>query len=101
MIGCAALRSWTPDPAAHHPRTRRAVHRRRLLRRHRPGRGPVTDAGQHRALHPVRPHRLAQPQPRPDRASPATILTVDLYGAAVVLEEFGNVVAPGGSEAVI
>jgi short-subunit dehydrogenase len=27
----------------------------------------------------------------PSQASPATILAVDLYGTAVVLEEFGNV----------
>ena len=29
----------------------------------------------------------------PSQASPATILTVDLYGTALVLEEFGNVIA--------
>ena len=33
----------------------------------------------------------------PTRASPATILKVDLYGTALVLEEFGNVIARGGS----
>ena len=33
----------------------------------------------------------------PSQASPATILDVDLYGTAVVLEEFGNVIAKGGS----
>ena len=32
----------------------------------------------------------------PSQASPATILAVDLYGTAVVLEEFGNVIAKGG-----
>jgi NAD(P)-dependent dehydrogenase (short-subunit alcohol dehydrogenase family) len=37
----------------------------------------------------------------PSQASPATILTVDLYGTAVVLEEFGNVIAAGGSGVVI
>jgi NAD(P)-dependent dehydrogenase (short-subunit alcohol dehydrogenase family) len=37
----------------------------------------------------------------PSQASPATILNVDLYGTAVVLEEFGNVIAPGGSGVVI
>ena len=37
----------------------------------------------------------------PTPASPATILKVDLYGTAVVLEEFGNVIAPGGSGVVI
>src|SRR6195952_1299811 len=37
----------------------------------------------------------------PSQASPATILKVDLYGTAVVLEEFGNVIAPGGSAVVI
>jgi hypothetical protein len=29
----------------------------------------------------------------PSQASPATILAVDLYGTAVVLEEFGNIIA--------
>jgi NAD(P)-dependent dehydrogenase (short-subunit alcohol dehydrogenase family) len=37
----------------------------------------------------------------PTQASPETILKVDLYGTAVVLEEFGNVIAPGGSAVVI
>jgi NAD(P)-dependent dehydrogenase (short-subunit alcohol dehydrogenase family) len=37
----------------------------------------------------------------PSQASPATILAVDLYGTAVVLEEFGNVIAPGGAGIVI
>jgi NAD(P)-dependent dehydrogenase (short-subunit alcohol dehydrogenase family) len=37
----------------------------------------------------------------PSQASPATILEVDLYGTALVLEEFGNVIAPGGSAVVI
>ena len=37
----------------------------------------------------------------PTQASPATILAVDLYGIALVLEEFGNVIAPGGSGVVI
>jgi NAD(P)-dependent dehydrogenase (short-subunit alcohol dehydrogenase family) len=37
----------------------------------------------------------------PSQAPPATILAVDLYGTALVLEEFGNVVAPGGSCVVI
>jgi NAD(P)-dependent dehydrogenase (short-subunit alcohol dehydrogenase family) len=37
----------------------------------------------------------------PSQASPATILHVDLYGTAVVLEEFGNVIARGGSAVVI
>jgi NAD(P)-dependent dehydrogenase (short-subunit alcohol dehydrogenase family) len=37
----------------------------------------------------------------PSQASPATILKVDLYGTALVLEEFGNVVARGGSGVVI
>lgn len=37
----------------------------------------------------------------PTQASPATILSVDLYGTAVVLEEFGNVVARGGAGVVI
>ncbi len=37
----------------------------------------------------------------PSRASPATILKVDLYGTAVLLEEFGNVIARGGAGVVI
>jgi NAD(P)-dependent dehydrogenase (short-subunit alcohol dehydrogenase family) len=37
----------------------------------------------------------------PSQASPATILTVDLYGTAVVLEEFGNVIPRGGAGVVI
>ncbi len=37
----------------------------------------------------------------PSQASPETILRVDLYGAALVLEEFGNVIAAGGSGVVI
>jgi NAD(P)-dependent dehydrogenase (short-subunit alcohol dehydrogenase family) len=37
----------------------------------------------------------------PSQASPATILAVDLYGTALVLEEFGNVVAQGGAGVVI
>jgi NAD(P)-dependent dehydrogenase (short-subunit alcohol dehydrogenase family) len=37
----------------------------------------------------------------PSQASPETILKVDLYGTAVVLEEFGNVIAPNGSGVVI
>ena len=37
----------------------------------------------------------------PSQASPETILKVDLYGTALVLEEFGNVIAEGGSGVVI
>ena len=37
----------------------------------------------------------------PTQAPPATILKVDLYGTALVLEEFGNVVAHGGAGVVI
>lgn len=37
----------------------------------------------------------------PSQASPETILKVDLYGTAVILEEFGKVVAEGGSGVVI
>jgi len=37
----------------------------------------------------------------PTQASPATILHVDLYGTAVLLEEFGNVIARNGSGVVI
>jgi len=37
----------------------------------------------------------------PTQASPETILKVDLYGTALVLEEFGNVIVRGGSGLVI
>ncbi len=37
----------------------------------------------------------------PSQAAPATILAVDLYGTAVVLEEIGKVIARGGSGVVI
>ncbi len=37
----------------------------------------------------------------PTQASPATILEVDLYGTALVLEEFGDVIARGGAGVVI
>ncbi|SFD00258.1 SDR family oxidoreductase [Collimonas sp. OK412] len=37
----------------------------------------------------------------PTQASPAQILRVDLYGTALVLEEFGNVIARGGAGVVI
>ncbi len=36
----------------------------------------------------------------PSQASPAAILSVDLYGTALVLEEFGNVIAHGGAGVV-
>jgi NAD(P)-dependent dehydrogenase (short-subunit alcohol dehydrogenase family) len=37
----------------------------------------------------------------PSQASPGTILKVDLYGTALVLEEFGKVIARGGAGVVI
>jgi NAD(P)-dependent dehydrogenase (short-subunit alcohol dehydrogenase family) len=37
----------------------------------------------------------------PSQASPQTILAVDLYGTAMLLEELGNVIASGGSGVVI
>lgn len=37
----------------------------------------------------------------PSQATVATILKVDLYGTALVLEAFGNVIARGGSGVVI
>jgi len=37
----------------------------------------------------------------PSQASAATILKVDLYGTALVLEAFGNVIAPDGAGVVI
>jgi len=37
----------------------------------------------------------------PSQASPKAILSVDMYGTALVLEEFGNIVAHGGTGVVI
>lgn len=37
----------------------------------------------------------------PSQAPPEAILAVDLYGTAVVLEEFGNAISPGGAGVVI
>jgi NAD(P)-dependent dehydrogenase (short-subunit alcohol dehydrogenase family) len=37
----------------------------------------------------------------PSQASPAAILAIDLYGTAVLLEEFGNVIARGGAGVVV
>src|ERR1700753_3764641 len=37
----------------------------------------------------------------PSQASPETILKVDLFGTALVLEEFGRVIADGGSGVMI
>jgi NAD(P)-dependent dehydrogenase (short-subunit alcohol dehydrogenase family) len=37
----------------------------------------------------------------PSQAPPSTILKVDLYGTALVLEAFGNVIAPSGAGVVI
>ena len=37
----------------------------------------------------------------PTQASPMTILQVDLFGTALVLEEFGNIIARGGAGVVI
>jgi NAD(P)-dependent dehydrogenase (short-subunit alcohol dehydrogenase family) len=37
----------------------------------------------------------------PSQASPSTILKVDLYGTALILEEFGKVIASGGAGVVI
>jgi NAD(P)-dependent dehydrogenase (short-subunit alcohol dehydrogenase family) len=37
----------------------------------------------------------------PSQATPEAILRVDLYGTALVLEEVGNVIAPGGAGVVI
>jgi len=37
----------------------------------------------------------------PSQAPPSAILQVDLYGTALVLEKFGNVVASGGSGVVV
>jgi NAD(P)-dependent dehydrogenase (short-subunit alcohol dehydrogenase family) len=37
----------------------------------------------------------------PSQASPELILSVDLYGTALVLEEFGDVISPGGAGVVI
>lgn len=37
----------------------------------------------------------------PSQASPSTILKVDLYGTALILEEFGHVIATGGAGVII
>ena len=37
----------------------------------------------------------------PSQASPSTIFKVDLYGTALLLEEFGNVIESGGAGVVI
>src|SRR5512142_3104023 len=37
----------------------------------------------------------------PSQASPSMILNVDLYGTALVLEEFGNIISSGGAGIVI
>jgi NAD(P)-dependent dehydrogenase (short-subunit alcohol dehydrogenase family) len=37
----------------------------------------------------------------PSQASAATVLKVDLYGTALVLEEFGNIISQGGAGVVI
>ena len=37
----------------------------------------------------------------PSQATIETILRVDLYGTALILEQFGNVIAPGGSGVII
>jgi NAD(P)-dependent dehydrogenase (short-subunit alcohol dehydrogenase family) len=37
----------------------------------------------------------------PSQASPKTILQVDLYGTALILDRFGKTIAPGGSGVVI
>ena len=37
----------------------------------------------------------------PSQATPATILKVDLYGTALILEEFGNIIVEGGAGVVI
>lgn len=37
----------------------------------------------------------------PSQAAPSTVLKVDLYGTALVLEEFGTVIAAGGAGVVI
>lgn len=37
----------------------------------------------------------------PSQAPIAEILRVDLYGSSVLLEEFGKVIAPGGSGVVV
>src|SRR6185295_12105788 len=37
----------------------------------------------------------------PSQAPPEAILAVDLYGTAIVLEEFGSVIARGGAGVVI
>jgi NAD(P)-dependent dehydrogenase (short-subunit alcohol dehydrogenase family) len=70
----------------------------------------VVDVSSRPSVHALVEHATAQGQVSalihaagvsPSQASPETILKVDLYGTAVVLEEFGNVIAVGGAGVVI
>lgn len=85
---------------------------RPLIARHGMGRADAYDAAL--LLAPVRAHPRGNRHAigditgvihaagvSPSQAPPATILAVDLYGTALVLEEFGNVIASGGAGAVI
>ena len=58
-----------------------------------------TGRGSHQPRRGLRRHPRGRRSP--SQASPETILKVDLYGTALVLEEFGNVIARGGSGVVI
>jgi NAD(P)-dependent dehydrogenase (short-subunit alcohol dehydrogenase family) len=70
----------------------------------------VVDVSSRPSVHALVEHATAEGQVSalihaagvsPSQASPETILTVDLYGTAVVLDEFGNVIAVGGAGVVI
>ena len=68
-------------------------------RRRLPGVGQRT--GRHRARLGAVVHVVHTAGLSPAQASPQAIIAVDLVGVAHVLEEFGRVIAPGGSGIVI
>ena len=55
----------------------------------------------HGRSHRSRHRRIHARRGVADAGLPATILKVDLYGTALVLEAFGNVIARGGAGIVI
>ncbi|GMA17984.1 hypothetical protein GCM10025862_00050 [Arsenicicoccus piscis] len=61
----------------------------------------VTDLAQRAAAHGPIVGVIHAAGVSPSQASPDTILRVDLYGTALVLEVFGELIAPGGSGVVI
>ena len=57
--------------------------------------------GKHLVLADIRPDNANAAAEMVANASPATILEVDLYGTALLLETFGSVIAPGGAGVLI